>query len=224
MPASFKKSATGTDGVDMTDFVVDKPFDSLLLDGEMPRLGTARPTVWERPTLALSTDVAPAADGSSLTGLTLPTLPTASLPTLPTQEAPAPVRSSAATDLNSASTDTTTTAAPTQPGRHPMAHLMPEKSAPNEASRRAAEARAAKKAKAKKVKLAVAAGFLVVAAVVGPPLFKWVGNALAEAGSTKTEQPAAPAAPADAAPGVGAATDAAKAAVTATNEQATPTP
>jgi hypothetical protein len=71
-----------------------------------------------------------------------------------------------------------------------MAHLMPQKSAPSEASRRAAEARAAKKAKAKKVKLAVAAGFLVVAVVVGPPLFKWFNNALNEAGNTSTEEPA----------------------------------
>ena len=73
---------------------------------------------------------------------------------------------------------------------HPMAHLMPQKAAPSEASRKAAEIRAARKAKAKKVKFGVAAGCLLVAVVAGPPLFKWLGNAINDAGSTSTEQPA----------------------------------
>ena len=73
---------------------------------------------------------------------------------------------------------------------HPMAHLMPEKTAPTEASLKAAAIRAARKKKAKRIKLGVAAGFLVVAVVVGPPLWSWLTNAINESGGASTEQPA----------------------------------
>jgi hypothetical protein len=71
-----------------------------------------------------------------------------------------------------------------------MAHLMPTKSMPNEASRRAAEKRAAQKAKSKKVKIGVISGIIVFTAVVGPPLGKWLVDAINEAGDTTVEQPA----------------------------------
>jgi hypothetical protein len=73
---------------------------------------------------------------------------------------------------------------------HPMAHLMPQKSKPTQASIRAAEQRAIKKAKAKKIKVGVAAGALVVAAVAGPPLWSWLTNAINEAGGITTDEPA----------------------------------
>jgi hypothetical protein len=83
----------------------------------------------------------------------------------------------------------------TAPKEHPMAHLMPAKSVPGEASRRAAEKRAIQKAKAKKVKIGVAAGMLVFTGLVGPPLGRWLVTAINEAGSTNpgetpTTQPA----------------------------------
>jgi hypothetical protein len=71
-----------------------------------------------------------------------------------------------------------------------MAHLMPTKAMPNEASRHAAEIRAAQKAKSKKVKIGVIAGILVFTGVVGPPLGKWLVDAINEAGDTTVEQPA----------------------------------
>lgn len=71
-----------------------------------------------------------------------------------------------------------------------MAHLMGAKKSPSEASRKAAEIRAAKKAKARKIKIGVAIGAIVFAVAVGPPLFRWLSNALDEAGDTSTEQPA----------------------------------
>jgi hypothetical protein len=70
-----------------------------------------------------------------------------------------------------------------------MAHLMPEKIKPSEASLRAAEARAAKKKKAKKVKIIVGVCALAVTAVVGPPLAKWTINAINEAGKTSEDEP-----------------------------------
>lgn len=111
-----------------------------------------------------------------------------SLPTLPTITPTAPT-SPATTPTVSASddgTETSTTVAPAS-ADHPMAHLMPARSAPSEASKRAAELRAAKKAKARKIKIGVAIGALAVAAIVGPPLGKWFVNAINESGSTSTE-------------------------------------
>ncbi len=71
-------------------------------------------------------------------------------------------------------------------GEHPMAHLMPARSKPTEASIKAAELRAAKKSKAKKVKILVAIGALVVTALVGPPAVSWLTGAINEAGDTDT--------------------------------------
>lgn len=103
---------------------------------------------------------------------------TADLPSLPT----------VASAVHHAVPATPATQTAAQPAsEHPMAHLMPQASAPSEASRRAAEIRAAKKAKARKVKIAVAVGALVVAAVVGPPVGRWVVDAVNEAGSTTTD-------------------------------------
>jgi hypothetical protein len=130
----------------------------------------------------------------------LPTVPTTMHQPVPTPVAPAPIVSATAADLptlpavsaaaHRAAADTDETAEPmpaTTTGEHPMAHLMPEKSAPSEASRRAAEARAAKKAKARKIKIGVALGTIAVSAIVGPPLGKWFVSAINEAGSTSTE-------------------------------------
>ena len=72
-------------------------------------------------------------------------------------------------------------------GEHPMAHLMPARSKPTEASIKAAELRAAKKSKAKKVKILVAIGALVVTALVGPPAVSWLTGAINEAGDTSTD-------------------------------------
>ena len=114
-----------------------------------------------------------------------PTIPAPSLPSLPTAAPAAPAETTDSAD------DTDTATAPaTGDGEHPMAHLMVGKSAPSEASQRAAQMRAAKKAKAKKIKIYTAVGTLVVSALVGPPLWSWFTNALAEAGGTTTEQPA----------------------------------
>lgn len=76
-------------------------------------------------------------------------------------------------------------AAPT--GEHPMAHLMPARSKPTQASINAAEARAAKKAKTKKVKILVVVGALVVSGLVGPPFVSWLTGAINEAGNTSTD-------------------------------------
>ena len=73
---------------------------------------------------------------------------------------------------------------------HPMAHLMPGKTAPSEASRKAAQLRAAKKARAKRIKFGVAVGFIVAAVVVGPPLWNWLTDTFDESGSITTDEPA----------------------------------
>jgi hypothetical protein len=154
-----------------------------IADGDLPRLGSSTPTLPSAP--VATAPVVP--DGPTPIAHALADVDPASLPSLPTAPAVAPA--AVATDDDSGVGDRDPDAASDEP-IHPMAHLMPQKSVPSEASRKAAEARAAKKAKAKKVKLAVAAGFLVVAAVVGPPLFEWFNNALNEAGNTSTEEPA----------------------------------
>lgn len=178
----------------MSDTVVNDPADAgtpadttgFFLDGDAPRL-SATPTIAPPP-------------GGRSEPMT-PSMPTiqnlpADAPTLP---AVSPVLSSPATTLlpsastsadHSDSTDGSSEAVETEP-EHPMAHLMPTKSAPTEASRRAAEIRAARKAKSKKIKIGVVAGMLVFSAVVGPPLGKWLVDAINEAGDTTTvEEPA----------------------------------
>jgi hypothetical protein len=177
MPGSFKIGALRTDAVSVSETVVNETTNPLLLDGEAPRLGNSSApmlpnvqhasvfnTVDSGPTMPVVSQVL--TDGSTPT---LPTLPVAA-PTAPT---PA-----------------------TEPGvqdngepRHPMAHLMPEKVGPSEASRRAAEARAAKAKKAKKIKIIVWSCVLVVTVVIGPPLAKWTMNAINEAGNMKKDEP-----------------------------------
>ena len=148
----------------------------LLLDGDIPRLASA-------PTMT-----PPQSDLMSPSQPLLPTphrpdarptpAPAVTLPTLPTFTATHP---HTVTDTDSA----TATESEAEP-QHPMAHLMPKKSLPSEASRRAAEVRAVRKAKAKKIKISVAAGLLVVTVLVGPPLARWFAGAINEAGSTTT--------------------------------------
>lgn len=171
------------------------------LDGDAPRLGSATTTV--APAAPVDVPESPSSPEIPA-GLDLPSLP--SLPTaapvltsatgLPSPDdapqlaatptvAPSPTHDETAT--------TTDTAEPSETAdepAHPMAHLMPEKAAPSEASMKAAAIRAAKKKKAKKIKLGVGAGFLVVAVVVGPPLWSWLTNAVNESGGVTTEEPA----------------------------------
>ncbi|HTH05303.1 MAG TPA: hypothetical protein VL916_05515 [Ilumatobacteraceae bacterium] len=200
----------------MSDTVVNETTNALLLDGDAPRLGTSSApmlpnvpppssfaNVDSGPTLPLVSQVL--TDGSAPT---LPTLPVA---------APTPVVHT---------TESTGDADSGEP-RHPMAHLMPEKIKPSEASIRAAEARALKKKKAKKVKIIVSICVVVVTAVVGPPLVKWTINAVNEAGSTKqdepTEQPADTGSDPQATPAAGQqAIDDAKALTSATTTPAAP--
>lgn len=173
MPAAFKNRAAGTDARTMRDTVVTEPLPNvpdtaLLLDGEAPRLAAA-PTMAPPPV-----NPPPVPDPAALElPAGAPVLPLSSPVLAPNgSHVPPP-------DVDDASDDGDAT----EP-RHPMAHLMPEKSRPSEASLRAAEARAAKKAKARKIKIGLAAGFLVVAALVGPPLAKWLTHAVNTAGGT----------------------------------------
>ncbi len=109
-----------------------------------------------------------------------PDTPMSDVNALPTLPSPTPATGPASVTDNGPKTT------PTGEPEHPMAHLMPSKAMPSEASRRAAEKRAIQKAKTKKIKIAVVAGMLVFTAVVGPPLGKWLVNAINEAGSTST--------------------------------------
>ncbi len=250
MPARFKNRITGTDAENMSD-VVDDQITAFMLDGELPRLGSVgspapavpsqpviapatAPSVFDvvaAPALAAPTFAAPQVGAPTVDTPGVPMMPMMpalpSLPTLPTKSIEAPAST---IDTN---TDTATDSGePAAPARHPMAHLMPEKSMPSEASRRAAEARAAKKAKAKKIKLIAAACFLAFAVLVGPLVYKFFSDGLAQAGKTTPDEPAPAAtvapeptdAPISVAPGLTGAIDAAKDAVSATDDQATVTP
>ena len=169
---------------------------TLTIDGDAPRLGSATPSGPSTATPTPEEAPTPIIDLPSL-----PSLPTAApvltapagipapddAPGRRSERADHPTRDSATASVGT--TDDGPVDAPVEPV-HPMAHLMPEKAAPSEASRKAAELRAAKKAKAKKIKLAVAAGMLVFAAVVGPPLWSWLSDAIAQSGGTTTEEPA----------------------------------
>jgi hypothetical protein len=178
----------------MSDIVVNDPpaggapadTSGFFLDGDAPRLASA-PTI-ATPHSERVKPMSPAAP-------TAPTLP-AGAPTLPVVS---PVLSSPATPLlpspttvaEQAGTPGDVPATADAEPEHPMAHLMPTKMMPNEASRRAAEKRAAHKAKGKKVKIGVISGMLIFTAVVGPPLGKWLVDAVNEAGDTSTvEEPA----------------------------------
>lgn len=150
------------------------------LDGEMPRLATG-------PTAGVAPDKRQRSTPISVSPVTNST-PNPSLPSLPALPVISPVLSSpAALAHGSMPVDAPPSddaVAVITPARHPMAHLMPEKMAPSEASRRAAETRAAQKKKAKRTKMIVIGCMLVFTAVVGPPLWKWLTNALDEAGKT----------------------------------------
>ena len=189
MPGRFKIGAWGADAVTVSETVVNETTNELLLDGDAPRLGTsAAPMLPNVPPAATFTNV----DSGPTVPVVSQVLTDGSAPTLPTLPAPAPAAPAHAGEP----------AAEAESGepRHPMAHLMPEKIKPTEASLRAAEARAAKKKKAKKIKIIVSICVVVVTAVVGPPLAKWTINAVNEAGSTKQDEPVeqpAPEAPAD---------------------------
>lgn len=150
------------------------------LDGAMPRLATG-PTPGVAPDKRQrSTPISAAPVANSMPNPSLPSLPT--LPVVsPVLDSPAAL---AHGSVPTAAPTSDEAAAVSAPARHPMAHLMPEKMAPSEASKRAAEARAAQKKKAKRTKMIVIGCMLVFTAVVGPPLWKWLTNALNEAGKT----------------------------------------
>lgn len=156
--------------------------DGFFLDGDAPRLGSA-PLL---PPAPLGSDAAGAAPVTTAAprpeplrfAEQAPPVDPADLPTLPTPSAPT------VEPIDSEDESGTEHDAPTE---HPMAHLMPAKSKPTEASLRAAEMRAVKKAKAKKIKIGVAIGAVVVSAVVGPPLWSWLSNAVNEVGVSPDE-------------------------------------
>ena len=181
MPIVLKNRAPGTDDLAMSDLVVNDSNDTaappathaFFLDGEAPRLGTGPSVVPPPPPPSEFATQQPMAtnDGPMLPTVS-PVLTAPAVPVLPVV---------GAVDAGSVDDDASETTAPPE---HPMAHLMPAKSVPGEASRRAAEQRAIQKAKAKKIKIGVAAGVLVITALVGPPLGRWLVNAINEAGST----------------------------------------
>ncbi|MDJ0771409.1 MAG: hypothetical protein QNJ12_21665, partial [Ilumatobacter sp.] len=152
----------------------------LMLDGEAPRLATA-PIAAPAP---VAQPEAPAAPTPVALDDDAPSLPQVA-PELP-DTASEPVVEQSAPVGEGPEIDPTTLSEPAEP-RHPMAHLMPEKSAPSESQLRAAAIRAERKAKSRKIKIGVAAGALVVGAVAGPPLVSWLTDAINEAGNVSTE-------------------------------------
>lgn len=188
MPDEFKKKRRRTDARTMRDSTTNEnPVDAFLIDGDMPRL--AAPVLPQATPAAQSTALlvtpealfAPPAPGSApLLKADTPSLP------MPVLAAPVPSGSSPV-----ASDDGEAVVEP----RHPMAHLMPEKSKPTEASMRAAALRAEKKAKARRTKIIVGVVMLAFTAVVGPPAFTWLADAVNEAGSTKSDEPVVTSAP-----------------------------
>ena len=180
MPGVFKIAAPRTDAVCVSDTVVNETTNSLLLDGEAPRLGTSSaPMLSSVPTASVFSNV----DSGPTLPVVSQVLTDGSAPTLPTLPASSP------TPPVPATTESPADGIDGEP-RHPMAHLMPEKMKPSEASLRAAQARAVKKKKAKKVKIIVGVCALAVTVVVGPPLAKWTIDAINEAGSTQEDEPA----------------------------------
>jgi len=159
--------------------------------------GTAEPTVVESPPgppvetilpslppagAVRAAPPAPAAappEAAPIVALTalddLPTLPT--LPTPAPATAPGLAQSAPATDGGDSAAEGP---------QHPMAHLLAAKPQ-TAASKRAADLRAARKKRSKRIKLTCAAVFLAVGAIAGPPLGKWLVDAINESGSV--EQP-----------------------------------
>ena len=170
-------------GDDDTPRLASAPISAPTLPGQSAPM--APPPSFVAPTEAPAMSVAPS--GAPDLPMSVPEVDTPALPSLPTVAPATPQR---VAEMAADEEGTGSESAPGEPA-HPMAHLMPAKSKQTEASRRAAEARAAHKKKAKKVKIAVIAGMIAFTALVGPPLFKWLSNAINEAGDTKTvEQPA----------------------------------
>jgi hypothetical protein len=172
----------------MSEAAVDESTNELILDGELPRLG-ATPMLPDAPAITPATD----APELSLVSPVLTGEPAPMIPTLPTSTGmPAPslpsLEKQSLVDLAAVVAAEETDKVVER--RHPMAHLMPEKMKPTEASLRAAEQRAAKKKKAKKIKIAVTVAVLAVVAIVGPPLGRWLVDAINEAGSTESDDPA----------------------------------
>jgi hypothetical protein len=165
----------------MSEAAVDE--SPMLLDGDLPRLGAA-PVLPQAP----SPVPTPPTPADAPTGLSpAPAGPAVNLPGLPAPTLPTPEKQSL---VDLAATVGAEEADKVVDRGHPMAHLMPEKMKPSEASLRAAEQRAAKKKKARRIKIGATVLFLAVAAVVGPPLGRWLIDAINEAGSTKTDEPA----------------------------------
>lgn len=197
MPDLLKNRVVSTDAPAMTDTAVTTTEtappatpDGMFLDGEAPRLGSA-PIIPPAPMGSTGTQVA--SDGAGAAPLPVvspvlaeerfakqkPPVDDADLPTLPTVETTRPLSTEDDVDDEPEDDDG-------EP-RHPMAHLMPAKSKPTEASIRAAEKRAVKKAKAKKIKIGVAVAALAVAALSGPPLVSWLSDAVDDAGGLNEE-------------------------------------
>lgn len=154
--------------------------------GTGPTLPTATepvlPTLPAANAAPVATPPAPATVAPARQFAPDPDLDVASLPTLP-QAGPVVSVFESIDEL----TDQVVAADAAPTGKHPMAHLMPARSKPTEASIKAAEIRATKKAKAKKVKILVVIGALIVTALVGPPFVSWLTGAINEAGDTSTE-------------------------------------
>jgi hypothetical protein len=174
--------------------------DGFFLDGDAPRLGVA-PIVAPAPMggAGTPTDSTESATAPSLAVVS----PVLTAPTMrPSDDRSEPSTTGDATDLPTLPMapaarpaviedhPVTQTEPIDEQSEHPMAHLMPGRSKPTEASLRAAEIRAAQKAKSKKIKIGIAVGALVVSAIAGPPLLSWLTNAINEAGNTSTETPA----------------------------------
>jgi hypothetical protein len=167
-------SDTAVNGAPDTTTATGDPHRAMLLDGDAPRLAT-EPIKAPAP----SGPMAPMPDAPTIEMAPgAPSLPLTS-PVLSSTDAHVVPSGTRNEDGAGGGSDDASA-----PAEHPMAHLMPQKSMPSEASRRAAEIRAVKKAKAKKIKIAVAVGALAFTAIVGPPLVKWLTNAINEAGST----------------------------------------
>jgi hypothetical protein len=170
----------------MSDTATNGSLDSFLLDGDAPRLGAATPmrpspSVLDYELLAPEPGVAmpPPPAGSMLLPPRIdaePVLLALDGPSLPTAapKAPAPAADGEASG---------------EP-RHPMAHLMPDQGPKSDSQVWAAQVRAAKKAKARRIKIIAGVIFLAISAVVGPPLVKWLVDAINESG-TSPKTPAA---------------------------------
>lgn len=182
----------------MSEAAVEDASNSFLLDGDAPRLGAPKPIVPDLAAPTVTTDPDAAAPLSMVSPVltgdapVLPTLPTStptppsSAPTLPAPAFPAPNASEFSKAVESLAAEV----AEEPPPPHPMAHLMPERVKPTEASLRAAELRAAKKKKARRIKIVTAVIVLAVGALAGPPLGRWLVDAINEAGSTEPDEPA----------------------------------